>query len=105
VVKVALFSTKPYDQQFLQAANAVHGRERVFFEPRLTEEEAGLFFEDVSTRIIQDDVFARLLTFPNVLISGHQGSFTREALQNIAETTLANITAFEQGVPCAHSVT
>ena len=61
------------------------------------EEEADLFFEDLSSRVITDDVFSRLLTFPNVLITGHQGFFTAEALTNIARTTLANITAFEQG--------
>ena len=61
------------------------------------EEEAGLFFEDLSAQVLQDDVFARLLTFPNVIITGHQGFFTEEALKNIAETTLANITAFERG--------
>jgi D-lactate dehydrogenase len=60
------------------------------------EEEGGLFFEDLSDRIIPDDVFARLLTFPNVLITGHQGFFTREALDGIAETTIANVTAFER---------
>jgi D-lactate dehydrogenase len=64
------------------------------------EEEADLFFEDQSKSYIPDDVFARLLTFPNVLITGHQGFFTREALQAIAETTIANIVAFERdGVP------
>jgi len=47
--------------------------------------------------VIQDDVFMRLLTFPNVIVTAHQGSFTREALHNIAETTLANVTAFESG--------
>lgn len=61
------------------------------------EEEADLFFEDLSGTVLQDDVFARLLTFPNVLITGHQGFFTREALSNIAETTLANASAFEAG--------
>jgi D-lactate dehydrogenase len=61
------------------------------------EEEADLFFEDLSDTVIQDDVFARLLTFPNVLVTGHQGFFTREALDNIARTTLANATAFEDG--------
>lgn len=61
------------------------------------EEEADLFFENLSDQVIQDDVFARLLTFPNVVITGHQGFFTEEALQNIAETTLANISAFERG--------
>ncbi len=64
------------------------------------EEEAALFFEDQSAHAIQDDVFARLLTFPNVLITGHQGFFTAEALTAIAETTIANITAFAQtGAP------
>lgn len=61
------------------------------------EEESELFFEDLSETIIQDDVFARLLTFPNVIITGHQGFFTKEALQSIAETTLSNISAFEKG--------
>lgn len=61
------------------------------------EEEEGLFFQDLSSEVLQDDVFARLLTFPNVLITGHQGFFTREALRAIAETTLANLTAFERG--------
>lgn len=61
------------------------------------EEEADLFFEDLSNRVLQDDVFARLLTFPNVLITGHQAFFTENALKNIANTTLANITDFERG--------
>lgn len=60
------------------------------------EEEAGLFFEDFSERLIEDDIFARLLTFPNVLITGHQGFFTAEALTAIAETTIDNIAAFEE---------
>jgi D-lactate dehydrogenase len=68
------------------------------------EEEADLFFEDLSDRVIQDDVFSRLLTFPNVVITGHQGFFTEEAVRNIAETTLANITAFETGQGTAHTV-
>ncbi|MFN4099900.1 MAG: 2-hydroxyacid dehydrogenase [Pararhodobacter sp.] len=64
------------------------------------EEEADLFFDDLSDRIIPDDVFARLLTFPNVLVTGHQGFFTAEALAAIAGTTLANATAFEtEGAP------
>lgn len=62
------------------------------------EEEADLFFEDLSTQVIQDDVFARMLTFPNVLITAHQAFFTRQALEAIARETLANITAFEQGL-------
>lgn len=64
------------------------------------EEEEKLFFEDLSGSVIEDDVFARLLTFPNVLITGHQGFFTEEALRAIAETTLANVDAFARtGLP------
>ena len=61
------------------------------------EEEADLFFEDLSDQILKDDVFSRLLTFPNVLITGHQAFFTREAMTNIAATTMDNLTAAEQG--------
>lgn len=61
------------------------------------EEEAGLFFEDFSDRILRDDVFSRLLTFPNVIITGHQAFFTREAMTNIAKTTLANLSIAERG--------
>lgn len=64
------------------------------------EEEGDLFFEDLSDSYIPDDVFARLLTFPNVLVTGHQGFFTREALAAIAATTVDNITSFARdGVP------
>jgi D-lactate dehydrogenase len=69
------------------------------------EQETDLFFEDLSNQVIQDDVFQRLLTFPNVLITGHQAFFTEEALKNIAETTIANITDFEQGRPCPNKIT
>ncbi|GAB3243493.1 2-hydroxyacid dehydrogenase [Hymenobacter seoulensis] len=60
------------------------------------EEESHLFFEDLSGQVIQDDVFMRLMSFNNVLITGHQAFFTADALRNIAHTTLQNITAFEQ---------
>jgi D-lactate dehydrogenase len=60
------------------------------------EEEGDLFFQDLSEQLIQDDVFARLLTFPNVLITGHQAFFTHEAMISIAEVTIANITSFER---------
>lgn len=66
------------------------------------EEEAGLFFEDLSGSILSDDVFTRLLTFPNVLITGHQAFFTEEALRAIAEATVANITSFEQDGTVPH---
>lgn len=68
------------------------------------EEEAGVFFEDLSWHVIQDDVLMRLLTFPNVLVTAHQAFFTREALSQIAETTLANVTAFERGEPLPYPV-
>ena len=68
------------------------------------EEEGDLFFEDLSGTVLQDDVFARLLTFPNVVITGHQAFFTQNALENIADTTLSNITAFEKGLPLANEV-
>lgn len=69
------------------------------------EEEEALFFEDRSDQAIMDDQFARLLTFPNVLITGHQGFFTAEALTNIARTVIANLDAFEQTGRPLHEVT
>ncbi len=63
------------------------------------EEEEQIFFEDRSGLILSDDVFQRLLTFPNVIITGHQAFFTREALLNIAATTIDNMTRFEKGQP------
>ncbi len=68
------------------------------------EEEGDLFFEDLSGDVIQDDVFARLLTFPNVLITGHQAYYTREAIVNIAETTIGNMTEYEDNNTCANAV-
>ncbi|MDP0589683.1 MAG: 2-hydroxyacid dehydrogenase [Candidatus Endonucleobacter bathymodioli] len=69
------------------------------------EEEAGLFFEDVSNKIIGDDILARLLTFSNVLITGHQAFFTTNALENIAKTTLQNLTDIEQSKQCPNLLT
>ena len=69
------------------------------------EEEATLFFEDKSDQVISDDVFERLLTFPNVLVTGHQGFFTSDALAAIAETTMANIVSFDQTGQALHEVT
>ena len=68
------------------------------------EEEGELFFEDQSNRVLTDDVFSRLLTFPNVIITGHQAFFTEEALARIAGTTVANLTAFERGEGELHLV-
>ena len=60
------------------------------------EEEADYFYEDTSDRIMDDDVLARLLSFNNVIVTSHQGFFTREALDNIAHTTLQNISDFSE---------
>ncbi|UKT63046.1 2-hydroxyacid dehydrogenase [Pedobacter mucosus] len=58
------------------------------------EQESALFFHDLSGEVIQDDLIARLISFPNVLITSHQGFFTREAMQQIAEITFSNADAF-----------
>lgn len=68
------------------------------------ELESDLFFEDLSDEVIQDDIFERLLTFPNVVITAHQAFFTKNALQNIAQTTLLNITEFEKTGECVNTV-
>jgi len=62
------------------------------------EQEEDLFFEDHSYEVITDDVFERLLSFPNALVTAHQGFFTTDALRNIAMTTLNNVTQYEKGV-------
>jgi D-lactate dehydrogenase len=68
------------------------------------EEEADLFFRDLSDEVIRDDVFARLLTFPNVVVTGHQAFFTADALAAIARTTLDNLEAFEAEGQARHPV-
>ena len=68
------------------------------------EEEAGLFFRDRSATVLKDDVFARLLTFPNVLITGHQAFFTDEALREIAEMTVSSILSMSRGEPLENQV-
>jgi D-lactate dehydrogenase len=68
------------------------------------EEESGVFFENLSDTIIADDLLMRLTTFPNVIITSHQGFFTREAVENIAATTLANIDAFAATGECRNRV-
>jgi D-lactate dehydrogenase len=69
------------------------------------EQEADLFFEDLSNEIVQDDTLQRLLMFPNVLVTSHQAFFTQEALSAIAETTLSSITAFARGETLENAVT
>ncbi len=68
------------------------------------EEEGDYFYEDLSNKIIQDDVLARLLTFPNVVVTGHQAFFTRTALENISQTTLENISDIERGHTCDNRI-
>jgi D-lactate dehydrogenase len=63
------------------------------------EEEEGLFFEDHSDDIVQDDVIARLMTFQNVLITSHQAFLTQEALAKIADTTRYNLDCWEKSAP------
>ncbi|MFP4092221.1 MAG: 2-hydroxyacid dehydrogenase [Cyclobacteriaceae bacterium] len=68
-----------------------------YFGLDVYEQEENLFFQDLSGHIIQDDDIARLMTFPNVLITSHQAFFTRNAMSNIADTTMQNLSEFEQG--------
>jgi D-lactate dehydrogenase len=68
------------------------------------EQESQLFFQDLSESIIQDDLIGRLMSFPNVLITAHQGFFTREALEQIATITLQNLSDFEAGKPLENEV-
>lgn len=68
------------------------------------EEESEYFFEDLSNRILTDDILARLLTFNNVIITSHQGFFTKEAMHNIAQTTMQNIKDFVDGKELVNEV-
>lgn len=77
--------------------NALKSKQLGYLGIDVYEEEENLFFEDHSNDIINDDMFCRLQTFPNVLITGHQGFFTQEAVHNIAKITLENISNFEKG--------
>lgn len=68
------------------------------------EEEDGVFYEDLSNEIMIDDILARLMTFPNVLITSHQGYFTKDAMEAIAITTLENAKMFEEGKELVNQV-
>lgn len=68
------------------------------------EQESELFFQDHSGKIIDDELFQRLTTFPNVLVTGHQGFFTVEALREIAQVTVGNLRCFVDSVPCPNAV-
>ena len=63
------------------------------------EQEANLFFQDLSSTVISDDVIQRLVSFPNVMLTGHQAFFTHEALRTILNTTLASVADFAAGRP------
>jgi D-lactate dehydrogenase len=83
---------------------ALKSRKIGFLAIDVYEEEASLFFEDRSSDIINDDTFARLLTFPNVIVTGHQAFLTDHALRNIAETTVQSLMEFKRGEACSYSV-
>ncbi|KAJ9666996.1 putative dehydrogenase tr07 [Coniosporium apollinis] len=68
------------------------------------DQESSLFYLDRSSEIIHDDYFSRLMTFPNVIMTGHQGFFTVEALREISEVTLRNMEAFATGTPCKNDL-
>ena len=68
------------------------------------EQEAGLFFRDLSSTVITDDVLQRLISFPNVIVTGHQAFFTREAITTISETTLRSVTEFASGKPLSNEI-
>jgi D-lactate dehydrogenase len=84
--------------------DALKSRKVGFLAIDVYEEEASLFFEDRSSDIINDDTFARLLTFPNVIVTGHQAFLTDHALRNIAETTVQSLAECYSGVPCTNAV-
>ena len=68
------------------------------------EEESEFFFEDFSNTIVQDDILARLMSLPNVIVTSHQAFLTNEALRNIADTTLQNLRAFFDGAPLVNEI-
>ena len=68
------------------------------------EEESDLFFEDNSGHILEDDTLARLISMPNVIVTSHQAFLTEEALENIAETTVRNLTELAQNGQCSNEL-
>ena len=68
------------------------------------EQEADLFFRDLSNTIVADDVFQRLLSFPNVIVTGHQAFFTEEAITTICETTINSVSEFAEGRPLTNEI-
>ena len=84
--------------------DGLKSRQIGYFGMDVYEEEEGLFFEDHSEDILQDDVIARLITFNNVLITSHQAFLTQTALSNIAETTFYNLDCFEKGAEAENEI-
>ena len=84
--------------------DALKRRKVGFLAIDVYEEESSLFFEYHSSDIINDDTFARLLTFPNVIVTGHQAFLTDRALRNIAETTVQSLSEFAEGLPCENAI-
>ncbi len=121
-MKTAVFSTKPYDQEFLEHANEQEGNELIFFEARLSSLTVKLAegFDSVCV-FVNDPLDASVLIglkkagvkhislrcarFNNVIITGHQAYFTKEALTRIAQTTLINLSAFAKGEELINRVT
>ena len=68
------------------------------------ENESNLFFKDLSETVIQDDIFERLLSFSNVLVTPHQAFYTKEAVTEIAKISIKNFTDFEKGLPLENEV-
>jgi D-lactate dehydrogenase len=74
------------------------------FATDVYEQEAGLFFRDLSSVVVTDDVLQRLISFPNVILTGHQAFFTQEAITTICETTLKSATEYERGQPLTNEI-
>jgi D-lactate dehydrogenase len=74
------------------------------FATDVYEQEAGLFFRDLSSVVVTDDVLQRLISFPNVIVTGHQAFFTQEAVTTICETTMQSVTEFATGRPLANEI-
>ncbi len=84
--------------------NALKRRKIGYLGLDVYEEEQGLFFEDHSSDILEDDKIARLMTFPNVLITSHQAFLTKTALKNIADTTIDNLICYKEQTPCENKL-
>lgn len=115
-MRICLFSSKGYDRVSFLAANdtstpaaalvdapalikALKSSQLGYLGLDVYEEESELFFKDHSDLPLQDDTLARLLSFPNVIVTAHQAFLTHEALDAIARTTLDNIAAWLTGQP------